>query len=135
MKIEVDVDALEAERASLQARLQELDAVLKWVKRQPLRAPNGTHSEQSPTQLDGPYSGMILKDAVLAVLKTETEGIRTGEIATKIKAGGFRSRAANFAQNVSACLSNMRKNTGEVELQDGQWTLKAISSTEPEQPA
>ena len=73
----------------------------------------------------GPFSGMSVRWAILKLL-AEDGGtpMATGDIAKKLEEGGVKSKGQRFASIVSAVLSDMRNNKGEVEtVADGLYLL------------
>lgn len=91
-------------------------------------------AEDIPTQPDsrqllplihnGKYVGMSTRWAVLWLLTEDATGpLTTGQIADALQAGGMVSNARSFASNVSAVLSGMNHEKGEVVSKGGTWTI------------
>ncbi len=81
----------------------------------------------SPVPKPGRYSGMSVRWAILNLLsEVATRPMSTGEIAVALREGGITSGAAKFAGNVSAVLSGMSKQRGEVTSGENGWTISPI---------
>jgi hypothetical protein len=75
----------------------------------------------------GKFSGMSVRWAILNLLSEVATGpMSTGEIAAALREGGITSGAANFAGNVSAVLSVMGKQKGEVTSVENGWVISPI---------
>lgn len=74
---------------------------------------------------DQRYADISVHWAILHLLSEANRPMTTGEIADGLQARGVRTRAANFANNVSAMLSSTMRERGdeEVETIDGGWRL------------
>ena len=125
--------ALEAERdeaqqqvASLQSRLKELhNSISTLSKRVNPDAPTPTPPSLTlPRQPSRHYAFLSVRWAILDLL-AESEPKTTAEIADALIAAGVQTKAANFANNVSAVLSTtMKEQHKEVQqLEDGRWEL------------
>lgn len=88
-------------------------------------SPNVTYV---PAPSAGQFSGMSVRWAILYFLsEIATSPMSTGQIAAALRAGGIQSTAAKFAGNVSAILSVMGKQKGEVvPAGDGLWAISEI---------
>jgi hypothetical protein len=76
---------------------------------------------------DGRYAGMSVRWAILYLLsEIATTPLSTGHIAAILREGGVTSTAAKFAGNVSAILSVMSKQRGEVLAVGEGWTISEI---------
>ncbi len=87
-------------------------------------------SEQSlPASFDsnGPFAGISVRWAILFLLAEKaTEPMTTGQIAEALLTGGIITKGANFNANVSAVISNMARDRGEVVGTDGHYEITAI---------
>lgn len=136
---ELVVKDLEAKRivvhsevATGQKRLRELDDKISGLYREMdtpipvqalIRAPS---SVQTPPNQK--YASISVHWAILHALSEAKGPMTTSEIAEALTKGGVKTRAANFANNVSAVLTtNMRPaREEEVEVNDGRWSLTEI---------
>lgn len=76
---------------------------------------------------DGRFAGMSVRWAILYLLsEIATAPLSTGQIAVYLKEGGIQSNAAKFAGNVSAILSVMSKQKGEVMPVGDGWVISEI---------
>lgn len=123
---------LESERQQVQEQLGALGARLKdlnhgiHVLTQRIN-PDATISSQATLPSRPPnqkYANMSVRWAILDLLSGST-AMATAEIADALISAGVQTRAANFANNVSAVLSTtMKEQHGEVQqLPDGKWEL------------
>lgn len=156
------LDDLMKQRNQLQFRIGEIDSAVAALRR---LMPEeeivvARDSQQAlPIVHHGRYADMSTRWAILSLLSEHANGpLTTGEIADALRAGGMTSAARNFAGNVSAVLSGMNHEKGEVISGTNGWTIsdngknawihiKAIrenkknftetspSSTEPRQPS
>lgn len=123
--LELERDETIKQVSVLQARLKELHhGITTLTKRVNSDAPNSSSSIPStaPTKR---YSAMSTRWAILDLL-ADSEPKTTAEIADALKAAGIETRAANFANNVSAVLSTTMKEQHKEEvrqLSDGKWEL------------
>jgi hypothetical protein len=106
--------------ASLNLRMRELngsiDTLEKRINPDPFSAA-GRPSQQR-------YANISVRWAILDLL-FNSKALLTSEIAEALKAGGVQTKAANFANNVSAVLTTtMKDRHDEVrQLPDGRWEL------------
>lgn len=68
------------------------------------------------------FATISVRWAILYLLD-EHESLSTAEIADALQAGGIRSRASNFNNNVSAVLSNMKTGRDEVDQAGDKWII------------
>jgi hypothetical protein len=68
------------------------------------------------------FATISVRWAILYLLD-ENESLSTSEIADALQAGGIRSKASNFNNNVSAVLSNMKTGRDEVDQIGDKWTI------------
>jgi hypothetical protein len=124
---------LEAEQADThqqlvqyQNRLKELHhSILTLKKRLEVADPPSPTSTTLSRQPDRKYTYMSVRWAILDLL-AESEAKTTAEIADALKAAGVQTKAANFANNVSAVLTTTMKEQPHDEvhqLPDGKWEL------------
>jgi hypothetical protein len=130
---------LRSRKARLEAELKDVEAAIASTLR---LIGEGPEPAQSAAQLVTPAPAPLLAQAlpkphkrfanisvrwgVLWHLAEDANGYeKTGEIASALLAGGYRTEATNFSNMVSAVLSNM-KVKGEVETaEDGGYRLTA----------
>ena len=130
---EVVVRDLEAERQKIQEQLGALQARLKELHNSISTLykrinPDASPSSQTPAPSRPPnqkYANMSVRWAILDLLVDSQKAMATAEIADALLVAGVQTRAANFANNVSAVLSTtMREEHNEVQqLPDGKWEL------------
>jgi hypothetical protein len=112
-----------------QARLKEIhNSIATLLKRLNPEAAttNPTSSSLTPSrQSSKKYVAMSVRWAILDLLLDSQKAMTTAEIAESLIAAGIQTRAANFANNVSAVLSTtMKEEHSEVQqLPDGKWEL------------
>lgn len=125
---EQERDELQQEISERQSRLKEVQNYIAYVGRRlaedsPSKNPPAQTSSRIQTQR---YANMSMRWAILDLLNDDG-AMTTAEIAKALEDAGNkeRSRAANFANNVSAVLSTtMKEQRKEVEqLPDGRWQL------------
>jgi hypothetical protein len=110
--------------STYQARLKELNASISTLSKR-ANADNASPSSLVPSRpANQKYASMSVRWAILDRL-ADSEKNTTAEIAEALLAGGIQTRAANFANNVSAVLTTtMKEEHKEVEQQpDGKWRL------------
>ena len=121
--LEAQRQQVQQELAQLQARLKELHGtILTLSKSIGIDASSRPLATPRPANLK--YANISVPWAILDLLN-DSEAMNTSEIAEALKAAGVQTRAANFANNVSAVLTTtMQKDHNEVEqLADGKWKL------------
>lgn len=80
-----------------------------------------------PSQNVPKFAGMSVRWAILYLLSEIATGpMTTGDIAVALRAGGIQSNANKFAGNVSAILSVMRSQRGEVNTIGDGWVISDI---------
>jgi hypothetical protein len=108
-------------------RVKEINQSISTLRRRLNPEADGS-SSTSPTSSrlsSKKYAFMSVRWAILDLL-AESEPKTTAEIAEALSAAGVQSKAANFANNVSAVLSSTMKEQPHNEvrqLQDGKWEL------------
>jgi hypothetical protein len=125
---------LQKQRELHQFKIAEIDKAVASLHRlipddakEELPAPNYSNIPVNPAVKTGRFSGMGVRWAVLNLLSEVATGpMSTGEIAAALKDGGVHSEAAKFAGNVSAVLSVMCRQKGEVTASGNGWTISAI---------
>jgi len=130
---------LRSRRAKLEAELHDVDSAMVGIQRlcgeapaagpQPLAyspqlSPPVTPDGASPRRLDKRFANISVRWGVLWYLAEDAHGLaKTGEIASALLAGGYKTEAVRFPNMVSAVLSTM-KTKGEVEpREDGGYQL------------
>jgi len=121
--LESEKQQVHQQLAPLQARLKELhNSILTLSK----KISPDTPLLRTPTPIrpsSVKYANISVRWAILDLLN-DTGPMNTAEVAEALVDRGVQSRAANFANNVSAVLSTtMREKHGEVEQLDGKWQL------------
>lgn len=122
--LEAERQQVHAQIAPLQARLKELHGnIISLSKR---INPDAVAPPRLITPLRSQnlkYASISVRWAILDLLKN-SQPMSTSEIAEALKQAGVQSRAANFANNVSAVLTTTMSGHTEVEqLPDGKWQL------------
>lgn len=124
-----DLEAEQAEThqqlAQHQNRLKELHHSILTLRKKLDADPPLPTSTIPLRQPDKKYAFLSVRWAILDLL-AESEAKTTGEIADALLKAGLPTKAANFANNVSAVLSNMMKEGKHKEvrqLTDGRWEL------------
>jgi hypothetical protein len=134
---QVVLDDLQKDRAELhrqvaemQRQLQELDYNIASLSRRLIPS-----APAVPVPIDQPtpqtpdsqkYAFISTRWCVLIELSQAGAPRAAHEIADALLAGGFRTRASNFSNNVSATLSSMKSGRGEVDVVDGKWTITEV---------
>jgi len=128
--LEIARQILESQRQQTQEQISRLnsdirefntsiDRITKTLEPDPTSAPP---TSTRPTS--DKYAFMSVRWAILDLLSS-SKPMNTAEIADALSASGVRTKAANFANNVSAVLStNMKEQHDEVrQLPGGLWEL------------
>jgi len=105
--LETQRAAIQSQLAPLQARVKELNhsiTTLRSVLHPEPSAPTSSQSRPSSTR----YAFTSVRWAILDTL-IDSGPMTTADLAEVIKAAGVSTKAANFANNVSAVLSTTRK--------------------------
>jgi hypothetical protein len=112
----------QAQMSALSAEIRELNSGIVAISRQ--LTPQGFVGPLFPLHQNSPkYANISLRWAILDVLY-ESAPMSTAELAEALKEAGVQTRAANFANNVSAILSVNVKEKSEVQqLPSGKWQL------------
>jgi hypothetical protein len=69
------------------------------------------------------YATVSVRWAILLLLSEAAEPLGVPDIKTALEAGGIRSRAEDFKNNVSSVLSVMKSARQEVDVVDGKWQI------------
>ena len=112
--------------AAIAAKLSaESTTAHELTKPLPFTPPLGLGVAPHPTMPDNlRYASISVRWGLLSLMcDYTTEPMATADMAEALKAGGVRSGGANFAANVSAVVSDMVKNRGELELIDGKYRI------------
>jgi hypothetical protein len=125
---------LQQQRDLHHLKINEIDQAISSLRKlipddakQEIPMPELANVPQNPAIKAGKYSGMSVRWAILSLLSEDaTRPMNTGEIAIALQEGGITSGAANFAGNVSAVLSVMGKQKGEVTSGDNGWIISPI---------
>jgi hypothetical protein len=120
--LETERSQVQQDLASLQARMKELQISITALSRS--INPDSPPRPLSPIRpVSQKYANLSVRWAILDLLNG-SKAMNTSEIAEALKADGVQTKAANFANNVSAILSTTMKGHKEVEqLPDGRWQL------------
>ncbi len=136
---EATIRYLEAERLEIMQQLAPLQERLREIQRTQAVllkriSPRTASTDSATSTLIRPqsqrYSSISVRWGILDLLN-ESAGMTTSEIADALTAGGIRTRAANFANNVSSVLtSTMQRDHNEVQqLPDGRWKLTQVGES------
>jgi hypothetical protein len=128
------LDDLQRQRDLYQLKITEVDQAIASLHRlipddakKELPVPDYSSVPKNPIVQAGKYAGMGVRWAILSLLsETATGPMSTGEIAIALQDGGITSTAAKFAGNVSAVLSVMSKQRGEVTSSEHGWAISII---------
>jgi hypothetical protein len=121
------LDDLMKQRAQLSFRITEIDSAVAALRRlmpvEEITVPKNSQPSL-PMVENGKYAGMGVRWAILALLTEDaTSPLTTGQIADALQAGGMTSNAKSFAGNVSAVLSGMNHDKGEVIAGSNGWEI------------
>lgn len=122
---------LEQRRTRLQAELKDVEETAGRIRKLmspqvSLFGPTPTIPVPSVAVSQSRYSGMSVRWAILCLLAEDApRPLGTGEIAQILRDGGITSQSRSFNSNVSAVLSVMANNRGEVETIEGGYRLTA----------
>jgi hypothetical protein len=105
---------LEQRRVKCQRELMEIEPAIAGIRK--VLSEAASLFAGTPQQADRPrYAGMSVRWAILNFLAEDSRGpMETAEIAQALQAGGISSKGKNFNSNVSAVLSTMARDRGEV---------------------
>lgn len=78
---------------------------------------------RSPGAIGRRYATVSTRWAILDVLDRATSPKSASDIAEALLAEGIPTKAANFANNVSAVLSDMKAPREEADSKDGKWEI------------
>ena len=73
-----------------------------------------------------PYENMSIRQAILYFLNETNQPLSAPDIAKALIQGGIHTKALNFANNISAVISNMKRHRKEVDIEDGKWFITNI---------
>jgi hypothetical protein len=110
--------------AALAARMRELNNSIGTLSKR-LQPETSSSPSSSPAHPNSQkYAHMSVRWAILDTL-VDSGPLSTADIADALKASGIATKAANFANNVSAVLSNTLKERHDevLQLSDGRWQL------------
>jgi hypothetical protein len=123
------IEDLIKERNLHQLRIGEIEAAISALRKL-MPAEQIAEQRAAPQQpvlhaMPGKYTGMGVRWAILSLLTEDATGaMLPSEIAKILIAGGKESTGKNFRGNVSAVLSDMCHNRGEVEsAPNGGWQI------------
>lgn len=121
--LETEKQQLCEQNAAINARIKELHSSIQSLRR---RISPETSSALPPSSgirfPNKKYVNVSVRWAILDLLNG-TEGTNTSEIADSLLAGGIQTKAANFANNVSAVLDAMTKKSEVHKTTAGVWQL------------
>lgn len=126
--LEATLQVLESKRneeqrevAVRQARIKELNTSIATISR--ILNPDAPLRSSPPRPANLKYANISVRWAILDLLH-DSKAKTTSELADALTAAGVESKAANFANNVSAVLSTTMTKHDEVQqLPDGRWEL------------
>ncbi len=122
--LQTEQQQIQQQLGPLQARLKELHHTINTLSK---RVSPDASLSRAPLPFRQPslkYANMSVRWAILDLLN-DSLAMTTPEIAETLKEKGVQTKAANFANNVSAVLSTtMKDKHKEVQqLPDGKWQL------------
>jgi hypothetical protein len=119
--------------ADLQRQLREIETTIAGVHR---LAPPSVHNsfvqltnakpQRPPIPDSQKYADLSTRWAILIALDEVQGPLSIPELAEQLQAGGIRTEAANFNNNVSSVLTRMKSNRAEVDMVDGKWLITDI---------
>ncbi|WP_263376495.1 hypothetical protein [Granulicella aggregans] len=115
------------QKDQLQFKIGEIDTAVAALRR--LMPPEEIAARKDsqtflPIVVNGKYTGMSNRWGILALLSEDATGpMTTGEIAEALLAGGMTSGGKSFAGNISAVLSKMNHDRGEVTASPQGWFI------------
>jgi hypothetical protein len=121
--LEAQRDDVQQQVGSLQVRLNDIVHSIATISKclNPDTPPSGPLPISRPAT--GKYAYMSVRWAILDLL-SDSQAKTTPEIAEALIAAGVKTRAANFANNVSAVLGTTMRDHAEVrQVPDGKWEL------------
>src|ERR1035438_5348166 len=106
--------------ADLQRELREIDSTILGLCKLSGQQPNPTlsHNVQRTLPDSQKYAGLSVRWAILLLLSEADSALSAPDIADALQAGGIRSQAKDFNNNVSSVLSDMKSPRGEVDIVD-----------------
>jgi hypothetical protein len=115
------------QRNELQFKIGEIDSAVTALRRlmpnEEISVPKD-NQQALPMVETGRYTGMSTRWGILQLLSEDASGpMSTGQIADALVAGGMTSNARSFAGNVSAVLSGMNHEKGEVTAGNDGWII------------
>ena len=124
------LDDLQNQRNVMQYRIKEIDTAITSLHR---LIPEGAKNElptpamtnvPSAVVPQGKYAGMSVRWAILNLLAEDaTAPMTTGDIADALLKGGIVTGGKSFSGNVSAVLSGMNHDRGEVVAGESGWVI------------
>jgi hypothetical protein len=121
------LEDLMKQRAQLQFKIGEIETAVAALRRlMPEQESIATKDSQSPLPVtfQGKYAGMSNRWAILAYLSEDANGpVTTGQVAEVLQAGGMVTTGKNYAGNISAVLSGMNHDKGEVTSTPEGWVI------------
>ncbi len=114
--------------ADLQRQLKDLHFTKANISRM-MDAPTGAtiHTGTARSQDAQRYATYSVRWAILYLLSESSSPLSIQEISDTLLAGGIRTSATNFSNNVSAVLSQMKsKPKAEVEVVEGKWIITEV---------
>ena len=128
------LDDLQSQRAMHQLKVAEIDSAIASLGRlipndakEELPVPEQKSGQAASNVPVGKYAGMSVRWAILNLLNEDANSpMGTGEIAEALVRGGITSAGKNFNGNVSAVLSNMSKERGEIEPTGSGWIISSV---------
>jgi hypothetical protein len=121
--LEMQRDDVQQQVANLQIRLNDLHHSISTISK--CLTPDTDAPSSRPPSPTRSYANISVRWAILDLL-SDSQPRTTAEIAETLLAAGIRTRATNFANNVSAVLSTtmLKEPHTEVrQLTDGKWEL------------
>ncbi len=122
MSANASPDAYAAVLADLRGQRAKIDNAIEALEA--LIGVSPTESAESAEVSDGPYTGMIIHDAAIALLKERGKPLGNGEIAKSLKAGGLRLNSVDPINTVGAVITRRAHAVGDiVKVSRGVWGL------------
>jgi hypothetical protein len=126
-------EELKNQIVDLQRQLREMETTISGILRiAPPHVVNGWVSghHPAPSQIhvipSQRYVNISTRWALLIALSEASFPMSIASLADELTAGGFRTEAANFNNNISAVLSRMKSSRSEVDVSDGKWFITDV---------
>ena len=130
MSANASPDAYAAVLADLRAQRAKIDNAIEALEA--LIGVSPAESAESAQISDGAYTGMVIHDAAIALLRERGKPLGNAEIAKSLKAGGLKLNSADPVNTVGAVLSRRAQAASDiVKVGRGIWGLPEWEKPSP----